>query len=351
MFDAAYRAIRPALRRLDAEYAHRLTIQALRAVPHFISPPQDDPRLKVRLFGLDFPNPIGLAAGFDKNAQVPDAMLRLGFGFAEVGTITPIAQTGNPKPRLFRLEEDKAVINRMGFNNQGFARAKARLIARARRPGIVGVNIGANKDSPDRIADYVKGLQELGGCASYIAVNISSPNTPGLRGLQNRSELDALLQALSAARAKLPNATPLLLKIAPDLDDEALRAIAEVALARRIDGLVVSNTTIARPPDLRSPLKSETGGLSGAPLFELSTKALRTMRRLLKSHLPLIGVGGISSGAQAYAKIRAGASLVQLYTALAYEGPGLVSRIKSELLACMSRDGLASIADAIGLDA
>jgi dihydroorotate dehydrogenase len=276
-------------------------------------------------------------------------MLKLGFGFVECGTVTPRPQKGNPRPRLFRLEQDRAVVNRMGFNNDGMEEAAICLAHRARR-GIVGINIGANKDSADRIADYRAAFTRLAPFADYVTVNVSSPNTPGLRGLQNRDELTALLAAMTELRAKLAPTVPLLLKIAPDLDGNALDDIAAVTGKAGIEGLIVSNTTVARPPSLRSEYAKETGGLSGAPLLEPSTNILREMRRRVGANLTLIGVGGIGGGAGAYAKIRAGASLVQLYTALAYEGPGLVERIKSELLACLVRDGYRGISDAIGSD-
>ena len=334
------------LRTFPPESAHRATVQAAKffagLIPHA---PADDPRLGVAAFGLAFPNPIGLAAGFDKDVEVPDAMARFGFGFVECGTVTPKPQTGNPRPRLFRLGEDRAVINRMGFNNAGMAIAAARLTARARR-GIVGINIGANKDSADRIADYRAAFETLAPLADYVTVNVSSPNTPGLRGLQNRDELGRLLGILTGERTRLALKQPILLKIAPDLDEHALDDIAVVVGEAAIEGLIVSNTTIARPASLRSVRAKEQGGLSGAPLFEPSTRILREMRKRTK--VTLIGVGGVSSGAEAYAKIRAGASLVQLYTALAYRGPGLVARIKRDLLACLARDGFSTVADAVG---
>jgi dihydroorotate dehydrogenase len=342
---------RPLLRSLDPEFAHSLTVKALSIVNARASLEPDDPRLHVQALGLEFPNPIGLAAGFDKNAQVTEAMLSLGFGFVEAGTVTPRAQPGNPKPRVFRLVEDKAVINRLGFNNEGIEPARRRLTAVQGHPGIRGINIGANKDATDRVADYVTGLRELGALGSYVTINISSPNTPGLRGLQNKDELKALLQAVTTARESLTRRAPLLVKIAPDLDEQACADIAELALAHGIEGLIVSNTTIARPPSLRGAHATETGGLSGAPLFGPSTEILRRMRRLTQGRIVLVGVGGISSGADAYAKIRAGASLVQLYTALTYYGPALVARIKRDLLACLQRDGLPNIAAAIGQDA
>lgn len=347
---ALFPLARPVLNGLDPEFAHSLTIKALRLANKTPSRADDDQRLRVKALGLNFANPIGLAAGFDKNAEVTEAMLGFGFGFVEAGTVTPRPQDGNPKPRVFRLSEDRAVINRLGFNNQGIEAARKRLSALQGRPGIRGINIGANKDATDRVADYVKGLSELGPLASYVTVNISSPNTPGLRGLQNKSDLDALLAALVETRRKSPRRVPLLLKIAPDLDDRACADVAEVVLAQDIDGLIVSNTTIARPASLASIRAKETGGLSGKPLFELSTKILRKMRKLTKGRVTLVGAGGVASGADAYQKIRAGASLVQLYTALTYEGPGLVARIKQELVQLLERDGLKSIADAVGRD-
>ena len=337
------------LRLFPAETAHRATIALTKTCgPLLPAAPADDPRLGVDAFGLRFPNPVGLAAGFDKNAEVPAAMARFGFGFVECGTVTPRPQAGNPRPRLFRLAEDRAVINRMGFNNEGMDAAAARL-ARRKQNGIVGINIGANKDSADRIADYRIAFARLAPLADYVTVNVSSPNTPGLRGLQNKDDLTALLASLTGARAKQSLHVPLLLKIAPDLDDNALDDIAAVLATAGIEGLIVSNTTIARPATLTSPLAKEQGGLSGAPLLEPSTHILREMRR--RTALPMIGVGGIAGGADAYAKIRAGACLVQLYSALAYEGPDLVTRIKRELLACMARDGFAKLTDAIGADA
>jgi dihydroorotate dehydrogenase len=334
------------LRQLPAETAHNATLALAGAMtPLLPARAPDDPRLAVRAFGLDFPNPIGLAAGFDKNALVPDAMARFGFGFVECGTVTPRPQTGNPRPRLFRLAEDRAVINRMGFNNGGMALAARNLKAR-RGQGIVGINIGANKDSADRIKDYALCFGELAGLADYVTVNVSSPNTPGLRGLQGKDELTGLLATLIDARAKGAH-KPILLKIAPDLDAPALDEIADVVRASGIEGLIVSNTTIARPA-LRSANAGETGGLSGRPLLAPSTQVLAQMHQRLNGAVTLVGAGGIASGEDAYAKIRAGASLVQLYTALAYDGPGLVARIRRELLTCLARDGFASVADAVG---
>jgi dihydroorotate dehydrogenase len=339
------------LQRLDPEHAHALTVRTLSLLGNFSVQEGDSPRLEIETLGLKFANPLGLAAGFDKNVETTEAMLSFGFGFVEAGTVTPKPQSGNPKPRIFRLREDRAVINRLGFNNEGLEAARKRLLALQGRPGIRGINIGANKDAADRIADYVTGLRELAPLADYVTVNISSPNTPGLRGLQNHAELDQLLGAVMKARSELARRMPLLVKIAPDLDEQACADIASLALTHGIDGLIVSNTTIARPDSLLSHHRGETGGLSGRPLFQPSTEILRTMRRLTKGKLVLIGVGGVSSGEDAWAKIRAGASLVQLYTALVYEGPGLIGRIKRELLACMERDGIARIADAVGLDA
>ncbi|MBW8708227.1 MAG: quinone-dependent dihydroorotate dehydrogenase [Alphaproteobacteria bacterium] len=334
------------LRQLPAEPAHRATLAlAAAAGPLIPAAAPDDARLAVRALGLGFPNPVGLAAGFDKNAQVPDAMARFGFGFVECGTVTPRPQAGNPRPRLFRLSRDGAVINRMGFNNDG-SLAAAENLRRRKGKGIVGINIGANKDSEDRIADYVRGFAVLAPLADYVTVNVSSPNTPGLRGLQNREELTRLLDAVIGARAT-HGYKPVALKIAPDLDAHALDEIADVVRASGIEGLIVSNTTIARPP-LKSAHAGEAGGLSGKPLLAPSTLVLAQMHQRLGGAVTLIGVGGIASGEDAYAKIRAGASLVQVYTALAFQGPGLVRRIKRELIACLQRDGFAELTDAIG---
>jgi dihydroorotate dehydrogenase len=337
------------MRALPAETAHRATLRLTGLfMPLLPKTPSDDARLGVKALGFDFPNPVGLAAGFDKDAEAPEAMLKLGFGFVECGTVTPKPQAGNPRPRLFRLPEDRAVINRMGFNNRGMEAAAAHLKAR-RKNGIVGINIGANKDSADRIADYAQTFTRLAPLADYVTVNVSSPNTPGLRGLQNKEELTRLLSVLMETRAK-NGFKPVLLKIAPDLDGDALDDIAQSVIASGIEGVIVSNTTLARP-SLKSANAPEAGGLSGRPLFVPSTEILRQMRTRLPPGIVLIGVGGISSGADAYEKIRAGASLVQLYTGLVYEGPGLVMRIKRELLACLTRDGFATIADAVGIGA
>lgn len=336
---------RPVLHRLDAEKAHRLTISALRALPAS-APPKPGP-LAVNLFGLTFPNPLGLAAGFDKNAEVPDAMLGRGFGFVEVGTVTPKPQEGNPKPRLFRLPEDQAVINRMGFNNEGHAAALRRLQARAGRPGIVGVNIGANKDATDRVADYVAGIETFSAIASYLTVNISSPNTPGLRALQSRGELQGLLDRLNGARVRQAKRPPMLLKIAPDLRDDELQDVADCCANGAVDGIIVSNTTLSRE-GLRSPLKAEAGGLSGAPLFTLSTRILAKLYRLTDGKIPLIGAGGIDSAQAAIAKIEAGATLLQLYSALAYQGPALASKILRGLDQSLRAKGVASLVDLRG---
>jgi len=348
--DIVYRTSRPLLFALDPEAAHGLTLSALRLGLGGGSGPVTSARLKVQAFGLDFPNPVGLAAGADKNADVPDAMLALGFGFVEAGTVTPRPQAGNPRPRIFRLVEDQALVNRLGFNNAGLAAARERLIARVKRPGIVGINVGANKDSTDRIADYVMALEALAPFARYVTVNISSPNTPGLRGLQNRDELEQLLARVTAARDALPERKPVLLKVAPDLDAGAIESIAMIALDSGIDGLIVSNTTVARPEHLRSAHRGEQGGLSGAPLFPASTAVLKTFARHLAGRLPLVGVGGIMSAADAYAKIRAGATLVQAYTGMVYGGPGFARRIAEGLDALLARDGYARVADAVGRD-
>jgi dihydroorotate dehydrogenase len=343
--------IRPALSRLPAETAHAISLRALEAgLGRFAgggAPLPDPPILAQRLWGLDFANPVGLAAGYDKDARVPDRMLGFGFGFVEIGTVTPRPQTGNPKPRIFRLDEDRAVVNRLGFNSGGLDAVITRLERRPRR-GIVGVNLGQNRDSTDPAADYETGIRRAAGSADYLVVNVSSPNTPGLRDLQRRAPLENLLRRLLRARAESGSRTPLLLKIAPDLTAEERNDIAEVALASGIDGLIVSNTTVARPAGLKSVAAREAGGLGGRPLFAPSTSLLAEMYRLTGGRLPLIGVGGIETAADAYAKIRAGASLVQLYTALVFEGPALVGRIKRGLAEALRRDGFAAIAKAVG---
>jgi dihydroorotate dehydrogenase len=337
-----YRLLRPALFTLDAERAHGLALAALKwRGPG--SPPAAGP-LAVEVAGMAFPNPLGMAAGFDKDGEVPDALLALGFGFAEVGSITPRPQPGNPKPRLFRLAEDRAVINRMGFNNRGANAAAARLAARKRR-GIVGINLGANKDSPDRIADYVTMTRIMAPLAGYLAVNVSSPNTPGLRALQDEGALTGLLDAVLEARGA--EGPPVFLKVAPDLEPADIDAIARIALDRKLGALIVANTTISRPP-LRSRHAGEAGGLSGEPLKALALQRLRDFRAATGGALPLVGVGGIAGAADAWARIRAGASLVQLYSAMVYEGPGIARRTVRGLEALMRRDGFASVAEAVG---
>jgi len=340
---ALYPLVRPLAFALDAERAHRMTIAALKRLPP-ARPPARDPVLGSRIAGLAFPNPVGLAAGFDKDAEVWRQMLGYGFGFVEVGTLTPRPQAGNERPRLFRLAEDRAVINRMGFNNRGQADAVPRLSATG--PGLVGANIGANKDSVDRIADYAAGVRALLGVADYLTVNISSPNTPGLRALQDKAALDELLGAVVEARGAGP---PVFLKVAPDLLPNDIDDIARVAIDRRIDALIVANTTVSRP-HLKSPYREEAGGLSGAPLKALALARLGDFARATGGALPLIAAGGIASGADAYARIRAGASLVQLYTALVYEGPGIARRITRELKDLLARDGFARLEEAIGVE-
>jgi dihydroorotate dehydrogenase len=342
-----YRAADFLLSRLDAETAHGLTVRALKSgvAPRDRKP--DSPSLAVTVWGRTLSNPIGLAAGFDKNAEVPDAMLGLGFGLVEIGSVTPKPQDGNPRPRLFRLVEDRGVINRMGFNGAGLNAALARLSARPRR-GFVGVNVGANKDSTNRKADYVTCAAALAPHADYLVCNVSSPNTPGLRSLQGRLQLADLLKQVQDAIAARP--VPLLVKIAPDATDDDLDDVVAVCRDLRMDGIIVGNTTVERPASLRSARRGETGGLSGAPLMALSTEILRKTARRVEKQFPLIGTGGVGSGADAYAKIRAGATLVQLYSMLVYEGPPLVRRIKDELAALLARDRFASIADAVGAD-
>lgn len=337
------------LRLLPPEPAHASALALARLAPPV--PLRERPRLATRLAGLALPHPVGLAAGFDKNAKSFAGLSRLGFAFVEVGTVTPRPQPGNPPPRLFRLVEDRALINRMGFNNDGLEVVAARLARRDRRRGIVGVNIGVNRDSADPIEDYREGVQRLGPLADYLVVNVSSPNTPGLRDWQRPERLAALLGALVAARDASADARPpLLLKLAPDLDAAQAAAIVEVAVDCRIEGLIVANTTTARPAELRSPHRQETGGLSGAPLFEPSTRLLREIATRARGRLALVGVGGIDSPERAYAKIRAGACAVQLYTGLVYEGPGLVRRILDGLERLLDRDGLPDLEAAVGLD-
>jgi len=346
-----FRLLKPAIFALDPETGHRLAIASLKKLPTRganSSLARSEP-LTVNVAGLNFPNPVGVAAGFDKDVEVPDALLGLGFGFTEVGSITPRPQAGNPKPRLFRLVEDDAVINRMGFNNAGAEAALERLKVRANRPGILGINVGANKDSDDRIADYATMARLMTPYASYLAVNISSPNTPGLRALQDESALTGLIDAVIEARnqAGSANRPPIFLKVAPDLEPTDIDAIARIALDKQLGALIVSNTTISRP-DLRSRHAGETGGLSGAPLRVMALERIRDFHTATGGAIPLVGVGGIASAAHAWERIRAGASLVQLYSAMVYEGPGLGARIVSGIERLMKRDGFTSIAEAIG---
>ena len=339
-----------ALRRLDPETAHRITLDGLKAGLGPRDPGPDDPALATVVAGLALPNCVGLAAGFDKDAEVPDAALAMGFGLIECGGVTPLPQPGNPRPRLFRLTEDGAVINRLGLNSAGVEVFAERLGRRRGRGGVVGVNLGANKESADRIGDYVTLIERLWGLVDYFTVNVSSPNTPGLRNLQGRAALDELAGRVATARAGLRAGgrdTPFFLKIAPDLADDDIPDIVAAVRAHGFDGLIVSNTTIARPESLRSPSRGETGGLSGAPLMGPSTRMLRLVYEAAPD-LALIGVGGIASGADAYAKIRAGAHALQFYTAMALHGPGLVGRIKRELAALLRADGFASVTEARG---
>ena len=344
----------PLLRWLDPEDAHRLAMQGLKLLPP-ARPHADDPKLAVRAFGLNFPNPVGLAAGFDKNAEVVDALLRLGFGFVEAGTVTPKPQPGNPRPRIFRLERDEAVINRFGFNSHGAEAVLRRLAARAHLGGIVGVNVGANKDSADRTADYVRLIETFAPVASYFTVNVSSPNTPGLRNLQQADALDDLLARVIETRERVrKNAgdSPILLKIAPDLSLSELDDVVHVARSRRVDGMIVSNTTLSRPSILREQRRAkEVGGLSGRPLFRLSTRMVAETFVRVEGAFPLVGVGGIDSGGAALTKIRAGASLIQLYSALVYKGLGLIDEIKRDLSSTLLRTGRDSLSEIVGADA
>ena len=340
-----------AMRMLPAERAHKTTIKALKAGLGPAPVKTASPELVTQVGGLTLPNPVGLAAGFDKDCDVPDAMLAAGFGFVECGTVTPRPQIGNPKPRLFRLTEDQAVINRMGFNNGGLEVFKSRLTKRQGKDGIVGANLGANKDSRDRVEDYVMGLKALWGLSDYFTINISSPNTPGLRDLQNEKAMDELLGRLAEARSELAGdkpSFPIFLKVAPDVDMGEIERIVGQACTYGMNAIIVSNTTIARPDSLQSQYKGEGGGLSGAPLFEPSTEVLREFYAAAQGKIDLIGVGGISNGAQAYAKIRAGAKAVQLYSALVFKGPGLVTEINRDLKARLKADGFSSIGEAVG---
>jgi dihydroorotate dehydrogenase len=344
----------PLLRWFDPEDAHRLAIQGLKLLPPVRLRP-DDAKLAVRAFGLNFPNPIGMAAGFDKSAEAPDALLRLGFGFVEIGTVTPLPQRGNPRPRLFRLERDEAVINRMGFNNDGAEVVLRRLAARAHLSGIVGVNVGANKDSDDRVADYVRLIETFAPVASYFTVNVSSPNTPGLRNLQQAAALDDLLAKVIDARERVRERagdSPVLLKIAPDLSLTELDDVVHIARSRRVDGMIVANTTLARPSTLREQTRAkEQGGLSGRPLLRLSTRMVAETYVRAEGAFPLIGVGGIDSGGAALTKIRAGASLIQLYSSLIYKGLGLVDDIKNDLASTLLRTGREQLSEIVGADA
>jgi len=343
----------PLLGLMEAENAHALAIKALTLMPHG-SAAADDPRLRAKVFGLDFPNPVGMAAGFDKHGEVPDALIALGFGFVEVGTVTPRPQSGNPRPRLFRLPLDQGIINRLGFNSEGGAAVRARLAARAGAPGIVGVNVGANKESQDRIADYAGLIETFAGLASYFTVNISSPNTPGLRDLQQGALFDELLARVLEARERTSRQgrrTPLLIKIAPDLRLRELDDVVGAARRRGVDGMIVGNTTVARPPGLRSAAAREAGGLSGRPLFALATRMLAEAYVRVEGAFPLVGTGGIDSGATALAKIRAGASLVQLYSSLVFCGRALVGEIKAALAAALAAGRHASLGEIVGADA
>ena len=350
----SYRYVRTLFGLLDPETAHRAAIVALRCGLVGRAPAIDAPVLRTRVFGLTFPNPLGLAAGFDKDAEVTDAMLALGFGFVEAGTVTPLPQPGNPRPRLFRLDEDQAVVNRYGFNSRGLDAFVARLARRDKDRGIVGANVGKNKETQDAAADYEKGIEAVCAHADYLVCNVSSPNTPGLRRLQARAEIEKLLGRVLAARARaapVPLRPPaLLVKVGPDLSEEEVRDIAQVAIAAGIDGLIVGNTTIDRPAGLVSPLRTESGGLSGRPLRAHADACLAAMYRYTQGRIPIVGCGGVASGADAYAKIRAGASLVQLYSALVFHGPELIGRILADLAARLAADGFAHVADAVGAD-
>jgi dihydroorotate dehydrogenase len=341
-------ALLPLLRRVDPERAHDIALHALRLGLAGAAPGRDDPALAVAVLGRSFSNPIGLAAGFDKNAVAIPVLMRLGFGFVETGTVTPRPQGGNPRPRLFRLEQDQAVINRMGFNNAGLAAYLARLARRPRGEVVLGANVGINKEGADPERDYPALIAAVAPHADYAVINVSSPNTPGLRDLQGEAQLRAILRAVAES---VPNRPPVLVKIAPDLGGDALAALVETCVAEGAQGLIVSNTTISRPPSLHSPSAREAGGLSGAPLFALSTAMLARAFLLARGRLVLIGAGGVSTGEQALTKIRAGASLVQLYTGFAYAGPALIPRLKRELAAALRADGFARVQDAVGKDA
>lgn len=341
-----------ALRFLPPEGAHGVTLMGLRAGLGPRRACAGDPVLSQRLWGLDFPNPVGLAAGFDKHAEVVDPLLDAGFGFVEAGTVTPLPQEGNPRPRVFRLEEDGAAINRLGFNSKGLARFTGH-VTRRRRTGVVGANVGRNRNTENAAGDYAISVETLAPHVDYLAINISSPNTPGLRDLHGRAALEELLgQALEARDRADTNGhvPPLLIKVSPDLDEAGLLVVTDVARAMSIDGLILGNTTVGRPETLKSQFAAQQGGLSGRPLFDLSNRILADTYRQIDGEIPIIGCGGVASGDDAYVKIRAGASLIQLYTALVYHGPGLVDRIKQELAVLLKRDGFASVTDAVGAD-
>ncbi len=348
-----YDFLRPLIFSLEPEFAHRLTIRSLLIGGRwFRHVEQDDPKLAVSAMGLRFSNPLGMAAGFDKDGEVPDSILDLGFGFTEIGTVTPLPQMGNPRPRVFRLPGNRALINRLGFNNKGQEMLAARLTKRSKKEknslgsGVLGINIGANKNSSDRIRDYGTGARNLSHLADYLTINVSSPNTPNLRRLQSREALTDIIDQVSSAA---PN-VPLLVKIAPDLSDQDLENVAEVGLDSGLAGIIVSNTTLDRPPSLDKKYGREQGGLSGSPLFKKSTRILGKMYRLTKGQITLVGAGGVSSGEDVLEKVRAGASLIQLYTALVYEGPSLIKKIKHDLLHLLEREGFETITDALGTD-
>jgi dihydroorotate dehydrogenase len=353
MADLLFTLVRPALFFLDPERSHGVTIRALKLGLARIIPHQpDDAILATKVWNLSFPNPVGLAAGFDKHAEVCDAALALGFGFVEVGTVTPRPQPGNSGQRLYRLVEDEAVINRFGFNSHGIAPFARNLVRRRSRAGIIGANVGKNRDTTDGAADYIAGIEAVGALADYLVINISSPNTPGLRALQGRAQIEELLARVQEFRrhGTAGLRPPLLVKVGPDLDEKEVRDIAQAALASGVDGLIVGNTTVARPATLKSPHRNAPGGLSGKPLFAPSTACLAAMHRFTEGRIPIVGCGGIASGADAYAKIRAGASLVQLYSALVFQGFGLIGQIKTELAALLRRDGFSSVREAVGAD-
>jgi dihydroorotate dehydrogenase len=352
MLGALFDLARPLLHRLDPEQAHELTLKALEAGLYTRAAGRDDPRLAIELWGMRFANPFGLAAGFDKDARVADALLKMGFAFTEVGTVTPRPQAGNPRPRIFRLLSERAIINRLGFNSAGHAQVYARLARRAAGLGIVGVNVGANREAPDRVSDYVAGIRCFSEVAAYLTINVSSPNTPGLRDLQAPAQLDALLERLARARAELVAAgkprRPMVVKLAPDIAEADLPGIVEVLVDRGVEGIAVGNTTLHRTGLADPRWGAEQGGLSGRPLFMRSTVVLARVHQLARGAVPLIGIGGIDSGPAAIAKIEAGASLLQLYTGLVYEGPALLSRLKGELTAYLARGGHARLAEAVG---